>query len=76
MPTRRKPTLIRFGDALREVRKSQALSQERLAFEAEINPKYMGALERGEENVSILTLLKISAVLKTKPSLLLDKAGH
>lgn len=75
MPISRKQACRRLGEALRQARKEQGFSQETLALTAEINRTYMGGLERGEENVSLLTLLKIAEVLKTKPSMLLDKAG-
>ena len=60
---------------MRQTRKEQGLSQEALALNADINRTYMGGLERGEENISLLTLMKIAAVLKTKPSTLLARAG-
>jgi len=75
MPALKNKALRQFGDALRSERKERGFSQEGLALEAEINRSYMGSLERGEENVSILTLLKISSVLKVKPSALLARAG-
>ena len=35
----------------------------------------MGGVERGEENISLLTIVKISSVLKVNPSEILGKAG-
>jgi transcriptional regulator with XRE-family HTH domain len=75
MPSPRNPALRRFGDALREERKQRGISQEQLALHAEINRTYMGGVERGEENISLLTIVKISTVLKVKPSEILGKAG-
>jgi transcriptional regulator with XRE-family HTH domain len=75
MSAPRNKALRRFGEALREERKRMGLSQERLALEAEINRTYMGGVERGEENISLLSILKISDVLKVKPSEILEKAG-
>lgn len=75
MPAPRNKALRRFGEALRVERKRIGLSQERLALEAEINRTYMGGVERGEENISLLSILKISDVLKVKPSGILERAG-
>jgi transcriptional regulator with XRE-family HTH domain len=75
MPTPRNPVLRRFGDALREERKRRGISQEQLALQAEVNRTYMGGVERGEENISLLTVAKIASVLKVKPSEILEKAG-
>jgi transcriptional regulator with XRE-family HTH domain len=71
----RNPVLRRFGDAMREERKRRGISQEQLALEAEINRTYMGGVERGEENISLLTIAKIATVLKVKPSEILEKGG-
>ena len=75
MPPHRNPVIRRFGDALREERKRQGISQEQLALLAEVNRTYMGGVERGEENISLLTIQKLSTVLKVKPSVLLRQAG-
>jgi transcriptional regulator with XRE-family HTH domain len=75
MPSPRNPSLRRFGDALRVERKKRGISQEQLALVAEINRTYMGGVERGEENISLLTIIKISTVLKVRPSEILGKAG-
>ena len=71
----RNQALRRFGDALRDERKRQGISQEQLALQADINRTYMGGVERGEENISLLTVLKILSVLKAKPSKILERAG-
>jgi DNA-binding XRE family transcriptional regulator len=57
---------LRFGQAVRKLRKSHQkhFSQEDFALEADINRGYMGAIERGEVNVSLLTVEKICAALE------------
>ncbi len=75
MASHRNPALRRFGNVLREERKRQGISQEQLALRAEVNRTYMGGVERGEENISLLTIQKLSTVLKVKPSALLNQAG-
>ena len=56
--------LIELGDQIREARKAKNLSQEQLALHAEIDRSYVGGIERGERNVSFLTLVKIAICLE------------
>lgn len=56
--------LIELGDQIRESRKAKGLSQEQLALHAEIDRSYVGGIERGERNVSFLTLVKIAICLE------------
>ena len=76
MPPSRQDLLNRFGEAIRQERKRQGISQEQLALLAEIDRGYMGNVERGEENISLASILKVTEVLKVKPSVLLDRAGY
>jgi transcriptional regulator with XRE-family HTH domain len=75
MPPSRNNVLRRFGDSLREERKEKGISQEQLALLAEVNRTYVGGVERGEENISLLTIQKLATILRLKPSALLSKAG-
>jgi transcriptional regulator with XRE-family HTH domain len=75
MRKERNEALKRFGRAIRTLRKARGFSQEGLALEADINRTYMGGLERGEENVSLLTILKLCAVLKVDASKILLEAS-
>jgi len=43
---------------------------------AEINRSYMGGIERGEHNLAIMNLIKISDALGIKTSKLLGEAGN
>lgn len=56
--------LQKLGRNIRKLRKDIGLTQEQLAYEAEIDRSYMGAIERGERNISLLTLMKIAQCLK------------
>lgn len=69
------PLLRRFGQAVRAERDRRGISQEQLALQAEINRSYMGSVERGEANISLLTIHKLATVLKVKPSALLADGG-
>ncbi|HLZ16404.1 MAG TPA: helix-turn-helix transcriptional regulator [Cyclobacteriaceae bacterium] len=54
-----------IGDAIRFYRRRNHLTQETLAEKAELNPKYLGEVERGEKIISIEALLRISQSLRT-----------
>ena len=75
MSSSKNKAFCQFGEALRAERKEKGFTQEKLALEADIDRSHMSGLERGEENVSLLTLLKIAAVLDSKPSKILERAG-
>ncbi len=49
-----------LGGRIRALRKSEKLTQEELASRGSINYKYLGAIERGEENPSLSILEKIA----------------
>jgi len=59
----RRELLRSFGRRLRGLRKEAGLSQERLAHLAGIDRTYIGGAERGERNVSIVNLARISNAL-------------
>lgn len=54
----------KIGDAIRAYRKKAAFTQERLAEIVELNPKYIGEVERGEKIISIEALLRIARAVK------------
>ena len=58
-----KKLLERVGKNIKEKRKDKGLTQEELAEKADINPKFLGKVERAETNVSLLTLSKICNAL-------------
>ena len=58
------PTLVALGQKIRELRTNAGLSQEELANEAGIDRSYMGGIERGEHNLTIISLKKICATLQ------------
>ncbi len=69
------PVLVAIGQAIRELRAEIGLSQEALAHEADVDRSYMGGIERGEHNVAIVNLLRISRCLRVSLSELLRRAG-
>jgi transcriptional regulator with XRE-family HTH domain len=64
--------LVDLGIAIRKTRLEQGLSQEALAVDAGLDRSYMGGIERGEHNLTIINLVKISKALDMTPSQLLD----
>lgn len=54
---------ITTGARIRSYRKSQNLSQEKLAEMSDIHPTYLGQIERGEKNATIEVIQKITAAL-------------
>ena len=71
---RQNPALIALGGAIRDVRKQRCVSQEKLALLAEIDRSYMGRIERGDNNVAVLTLMKIGQALDISMADLMSKA--
>lgn len=67
--------LIALGLAIRQSRSEMGLSQESLATDANMDRSYVGGIERGEHNITVMNVIKLADALKTKPSLLLEKAG-
>lgn len=55
--------LNNLGQRIRELRTKSDLSQEKLAFTCDLDRTYIGSVERGERNVSIINLQKIAAAL-------------
>lgn len=54
----------KFGKRVRELRKAIKLSQEGLGFKANIHRTYIGSIERGEQNVSLDNIYKLTIALK------------
>ena len=54
-----------LGDRIRAGRKVLDWSQEDLAFECGIDRSYVGGVERGERNLSFLTLCQIAKTIGT-----------
>jgi len=54
----------RVGFNIRKIREQKNLSQEQLANLADVHRAYMGQIERGEKNIGLKNLEKISKALK------------
>ena len=58
----------RFGRAVRRRRETLGVSQEEFAERCGLHRTYLGAIERGERNVSLINIEKIARALKIKLS--------
>ena len=59
---------LAFGKAVRKARMSQGISQEGLADLAGLHRTYVGDVERGERNISLVNMSKIAQALHMKLS--------
>jgi transcriptional regulator with XRE-family HTH domain len=62
---------VQLGNAIRKRRKALGLSQEGLAERAGLHWTYVGAVERGERNISLLNIVRVARALGVAPSRLL-----
>lgn len=72
---RQHKSLVALGRAIREERESRGISQERLALLADVDRSYVGRVERGDNNVAVLTLGRLADALDLTLARLMQKAG-
>jgi transcriptional regulator with XRE-family HTH domain len=53
----------RFGDRIRALRNDRGWSQEELADRAGLHRTYIGSVERGEQNLSLVNIERLAATL-------------
>jgi len=64
MPSRHEQEIQkRFGACVRGFRQKQGLSQEELALACGLDRTYVGSVERGERNISLVNIHAIAAAL-------------
>lgn len=56
-----------FGARLRGLRKAQKLSQEGVALKAGLDRSYVGQIERGEANLSLINIHRIAEAIEVDP---------
>ena len=62
-----------FGEAVRKFRTARGLSQEKLAEQASIHRTYIGDVERGLRNISLVNMHRIAAALGVSLSALIGE---
>jgi transcriptional regulator with XRE-family HTH domain len=60
-----------LGEKIRLARKGKGFSQEGLALQAKVDRSYMGRIERGEANITVVLLYKVAEVIGVSPKSLL-----
>ena len=68
------PELYKFGNTVRSIRLDKGISQEALADLAGIDRSYMGGIERGEHNLALVNIKRISNALEVSVSHVMNSA--
>ena len=61
-----------FGQRLAQLRKAHGWSQETLALESGVARSYLGGVERGHRNISLVNICRLAATLELSPAKLLE----
>lgn len=64
--------LIRFGRKVRMERQRRHISQEKLGEMAKVHRTYIGMIERGEKNITLLNIEKVAMALDLTLKQLMD----
>ena len=67
-PSNQDPALQLLGTTIRQYRRYRGLTQRELAARTGLNSTYIGEIERGQRNMSVLILLRIATALQLRPS--------
>ena len=74
MANRRMSEQASFGSVVRSRRLALGISQEELASRARVHRTYIGSVERGERNISLLNIHALAKALSTTAGSLLTEA--
>ena len=72
---RQDPVLLALGETIRRIRLEKGVSQEKLALLAEVDRSYVGRVERGDNNVAVLTLARLARALGISMADLMGQAS-
>lgn len=61
------------GKNVRKIRQQRRMTQEKLAFEAEIDLTYVGGIERGKRNPSLMVMARIAEALSVPLTKLMNE---
>jgi len=59
---------IEIGKRIKDLRTLKGWSQEQLSFESQLHRTYIGSVERGERNITLINLKKITDALQISPA--------
>ena len=62
------PEVLKFAENVRQLRLSRGWTQEQLAEAADLNPQYIGFIERGLKSPSVKNISKLYKALACTPS--------
>jgi transcriptional regulator with XRE-family HTH domain len=65
--------ILKFGRRVKKLRKEAHLSQEELAFRADMKRSYLSDLENGKRNPSVRALIRLATGLEVPPAHLLEE---
>jgi transcriptional regulator with XRE-family HTH domain len=60
--------LAQFGNRVRHHRHARGWTIEQLAERADLHWTYVGSVERGQRNVSLINIVRLAAALRVDPS--------
>ncbi len=72
MPKEKNPICVAVGRNVSRLRREAGLSQEMLAQDADLDRSYVGGVERGERNVSVVNLCRLAEPLGVEPRSFLE----
>lgn len=65
--------LKKFGDKVRHYRNLLGLSQEKFAEKANVHRTYIGTVERGETNITLVNVYKLAEALEVSVTKLIEE---
>ena len=68
------PELLALAGAIRHLRREQELSQEALAFAADIHPKHLSEIERANKDPRVTTIVRLADALGVTVAELYDRS--
>lgn len=64
--------VMKFGKRVSSLRMEKGITQEELSFRSGLNRTYVGEIERGEKNASVVTIDKLAKGLNVRLKELFD----